>query len=386
MESSKRKSEAIKLTFNKFWNLWAERKNKSETIHDIIPYFSTDISAIGTGDHEKGRNYNEVLQNFKDDFLEIQKPININFKHLIVKLISSTVGLVEAEADLGIFIEKEKLDFQLRFSTTFVLENENWKIIHNHVSMPSDGQNIGEAYPVDKLRAKNNKLKKLVAERTEKLSQKTLLLQKEKEKTEKLLHNILPKKVAKELLLKGTTDPTRFEEVSILFSDFVGFTNIVATIPTKKLIQDLNDIFGTFDDIMDSENIEKIKTIGDAYLSVCGLNEEIEDHAQRCVRASQKMLAYLEERNIKNAIKWQLRIGIHSGPIVAGVVGKKKFAYDIFGDTINIASRIESAGMAGEINVSAYTYYLIHDHFTCKYRGKIYAKGKGDIDMYFIKS
>ena len=195
------------------------------------------------------------------------------------------------------------------------------------------------------LERQNKELEQLVGERTKELNI-------EKEKTEALLHNILPVKVAKELMETGKAKPARFDEVSILFSDFIEFTNIVATIPTKKLIHELNEIFSEFDDIMEAEGVEKIQTVGDAYLAACGLPVEVPDHARRCVRAAQKMIAFLKQRNKNNAIKWEVRIGIHSGPISAGVVGKKKFAYDIFGDTINIASRIESAGEAGKINLN----------------------------------
>lgn len=202
---------------------------------------------------------------------------------------------------------------------------------------------------------------------------------------ERLLHSILPVGVVKELLETGSVKPARFDEVSILFSDFKEFTNIVATIPTRKLINELNELFSEFDDIMEAEGIEKIQTVGDAYLAASGLPEEVPDHAIRCVRAAKKMIDFLNRRNETSAIKWKIRIGIHSGPIAAGVVGKKKFAYDIFGDTINTASRIETAGEEGKINVSAYTYDLIKDQFPCEYRGKISAKGKGDLDMYFVK-
>ena len=209
-------------------------------------------------------------------------------------------------------------------------------------------------------------------------------LEKEFAQSEALLHSILPNKVAQELRETGRTEPARFDDVTILFSDFKGFTNIAASIPTKKLIGELNDIFSEFDDIMESEGVEKIQTIGDAYLAACGLPTEVDDHAHRCIRAARRMIAYLQLRNTDGAIKWDIRIGIHSGPVSAGVVGKKKFAYNIFGDTINTASRIEAAGEAGKINVSAYTYALVKNEYLGEYRGKISAKGKGDLDMYFI--
>ena len=199
-----------------------------------------------------------------------------------------------------------------------------------------------------------------------------------------LLLNILPAEITRELTETGVVKPARFEEVTILFSDFKEFTNIVATIPAHNLVSELNDIFGRFDDIMEEEGVEKIQTIGDAYLAAGGVPKQVKDHALRCTRAAKKMIAFLDQRNESSAIKWKIRIGLHSGPIAAGVVGKKKFAYTLFGDTINTASRLETASEEGRINVSAYTYDLIKDHFPGEYRGKISAKGKGDLDMYFV--
>jgi class 3 adenylate cyclase len=183
----------------------------------------------------------------------------------------------------------------------------------------------------------------------------------------------------------GQAQPVRFEEVSILFVDFKDFTSIVATMPTKSLVRELNDIFQKIDDIIQSEGLEKIKTIGDAYLAAGGLPKEDPNHALNCVQAAKRIITFLQKRNQSSGVKWKARVGIHSGPITAGVVGKRKFTYDLFGDTINIASRIETAGEAGQINVSAYTYDLIKGTFPCKYRGKINAKGKGEIDMYFVE-
>jgi len=203
-------------------------------------------------------------------------------------------------------------------------------------------------------------------------------------RSESLLLNILPAEVTRELTQTGSVKPARFDEVTILFSDFKEFTNIVATIPIHKLVHELNEIFGKFDDIMEEEGVEKIQTVGDAYLAACGLPRQVDDHALRCTRAAKKMIAFMDQRNETSAIKWKIRIGLHSGPAAAGVIGKKKFAYSIFGDTINTASRLESASEEGRINVSAYTYDLIKDQFPGEYRGKIGAKGKGDLDMYFV--
>jgi len=214
-------------------------------------------------------------------------------------------------------------------------------------------------------------------------SEESLII--EQKKSDDLLHNILPANIIRDLKENGKTIPKRHNNITILFTDFEGFTELVASISAIALVNELNDIFGRFDEIMEETGVEKIETIGDAYMAACGLEKEITNHATNCIRAAQKMLSYLEERNKSHEIIWRMRVGIHSGTIVAGVVGKKKFAYDLFGDTINTASRIESAGEAGKINISSSTYELVKNDFTCLSRGKIFAKGKGELEMYFIE-
>ena len=228
------------------------------------------------------------------------------------------------------------------------------------------------------LRHRQAQLEQTIINRTEEVRA-------EKRRSDELLLNILPSKVAEELKEKGKTLPVYFENVSVLFTDFSGYTNIVASMPGIVIVQELDDIFRAFDDIMESVGLEKIQTIGDAYLAVSGLPNPDPHHAQKCVLAGQQIIDFLDKRNLTNSIKWKVRIGIHSGALTAGVIGKKKFSYDIFGDTVNIAARIESAGAAGKINVSANTHRLIHPYFLCTYRGKIDAKGKGELDMYFVE-
>ena len=227
------------------------------------------------------------------------------------------------------------------------------------------------------LQRSERELENTVAQRTEEL-------RREQARAKDLLHNILPADLADELSATGKASSARHESVTVMFTDFIQFTQTASTIPADRLVAELNEIFGAFDDICDELRVEKIKTIGDSYMAVAGLPTPCADHAQRCVRAGLRMVDYLELRNHKAAFKWALRVGVHSGPVVAGVVGKRKYAFDIWGDAVNLASRIESSGEVGRVNVSAYTYDLIQNDFECAYRGKVNAKGKGEIDMYFV--
>ena len=217
-----------------------------------------------------------------------------------------------------------------------------------------------------------------------KVAERTAELVASQRQSDLLLANILPRAIIDELKERGTSEPRRHEDISILFTDFSGFTQAVATIPAKRLVQELDEIFRGFDDIVTANGLEKIKTIGDAYMVASGLPVASADHATRCVRAGLAMTQFIEERNQTAAMKWGLRVGVHSGAVVAGIVGKNKYAYDVWGDTVNIASRRESAGEVNKVNVSAYTYELVRDRFDCEYRGKLAAKGKGEIDMYFV--
>jgi class 3 adenylate cyclase/streptogramin lyase len=234
------------------------------------------------------------------------------------------------------------------------------------------------------LKTRQRQLELVVEERTQQLKLKNEEVTQQRERSDALLLNILPRDVAEELKTAGRTSPVKYDDVSVLFADFKEFTNIVATIPGTKLVEELDDLFERFDEIMEEEGLEKIQTIGDAYLAVSGLPKTAPDHAQRCVKAAIRMISYLDNRNLVSSLKWKIRIGIHSGPVIAGIVGKKKFSYNIFGDTVNIAARIQTKSEEGRINVSAYTHELLKGKYSFTYRGKIDAKGKGEIDMYFV--
>ncbi len=215
------------------------------------------------------------------------------------------------------------------------------------------------------------------------------ILDQQKVQIEDLLLNILPSEVAKELQLKGQATPRNYESVSVMFTDFKSFTTLADKLSPQELVKELNTCFIAFDDIIEKYNLEKIKTIGDSYMCAGGIPSPDEKRAYNIVKASLDIQEYIVSNNKRRmeagSEPWDLRIGIHVGPVVAGVVGKKKYAYDIWGSTVNIASRMESNGVAGQVNISASTYELVKNEFACVYRGKINAKNVGEIDMYFVE-
>jgi adenylate cyclase len=216
------------------------------------------------------------------------------------------------------------------------------------------------------------------------------ILDQQKDEIETLVLNILPAEVATELRTEGSATPRSYESVSVLFTDFKGFTKIASGLAPKDLVAELNDFFMAFDEIAGKNNLEKIKTIGDAYMCAGGIPSTNDTHSFDTVNAGLEMQAYMDRTNkireSKGQQGWGLRVGIHTGPVVAGVVGKKKFAYDIWGNAVNIASRMESSGEAGRVNISAATHALVCNQFSCEFRGKIYAKNVGDIEMYFVEA
>ncbi len=215
-------------------------------------------------------------------------------------------------------------------------------------------------------------------------------LEKEKNKSEALLLNILPEVAAHQLKKKGFVKPKKYNEVSVLFADFVNFSSISVTYESiEDFLAALSYYFESFDEITTKRFIEKIKTIGDCYMCVGGVPQGNKSHPFDTVLAALEIQKFVEEKAKIDLASgnpvWRLRIGIHSGSVMAGVIGKKKFAYDVWGDTVNVASRMESKGEAGKVNVSETTYMAIQDFFKCTYRGKVYAKNIGEINMYFVE-
>lgn len=215
------------------------------------------------------------------------------------------------------------------------------------------------------------------------------VLDRQKAEIQTLLANILPSEIARELQERGHAILRSYERVSVLFSDFKDFTAIAEQTSPEELVKELNTCFMAFDDIIENHGLEKIKTIGDSYMCAGGIPTADLTHPFRIVKAGLEiqefMFRFNQNRISEGQPPMEMRIGIHVGPLVAGVVGKKKYAYDIWGSTVNIASRMESHGETGKVNISAAVYELVKEKYTCTHRGKLYAKNVGDIDMYFVQ-
>lgn len=208
----------------------------------------------------------------------------------------------------------------------------------------------------------------------------------QQEQTENLLLNILPGPIAERLKLEPSTIADSFEEVTVLFADLVGFTEFSSRRSAKQLVEVLNVIFSEFDQLAEKHGLEKIKTIGDAYMVVAGLPTPRSDHAEAIAQMALDMQQVLTKINVQTNESFSMRIGINSGSVVAGVIGLKKFSYDLWGDTVNTASRMESLGIPGTIQVTAETYERLRDKFLFEERGIISVKGKGEMTTYLLKA
>jgi class 3 adenylate cyclase len=214
-------------------------------------------------------------------------------------------------------------------------------------------------------------------------------LTKEKTRSDELLLNILPAEVAEELKKTGHSPARTYSLVTVMFADFKDFTTVSEKVSAELLVSEIDYCFSAFDNIVHKYGIEKIKTVGDSYLCASGLPVLTFTHAADMVNAAIEIKNFIlsrkKEKEAKGEVPFQIRIGINTGPVVAGIVGVKKFAFDIWGDTVNIAARMESSGEVGKVNISGTTYELVKDKFKCVHRGKITAKNKGEVDMYFVE-
>ncbi len=210
------------------------------------------------------------------------------------------------------------------------------------------------------------------------------LLRAEREKSENLLLNILPKEIAEILKNQGGTIADHYDQVTILFADLVNFTPLSAELSPNEMVGLLNQVFTYFDSLVDQCGVEKIETVGDEYMAACGVPRANPNHAQAIARLALEMCSYMASFPSYNGRRLEIRIGIHSGPIIAGVIGRKKFAFELFGDTVNTANRMQSHGVPGKIQITGATYDLVKDEFVCEPRGKVMVKGKGEMETWFL--
>ena len=206
------------------------------------------------------------------------------------------------------------------------------------------------------------------------------------QKSEGLLLNILPKEIAAILKNESRTIADHYSEASVLFADMVGFTPLSAQLPPVEMVELLNEVFSFFDSLLDKYDVEKIRTIGDSYMAVSGVPRRHTDHAQTLVCMALEMRDYISTHTFRNGQRVNFRIGINSGSMIAGVIGRRKFVYDVWGDAVNIASRMESHGLGGAVQITQTTYELIKDEFVCEPRGTVNVKGKGEMEVWLVIS
>jgi len=390
--------EAIVLAVHEqFWQSYAQR--------DLDRRFAVcaeDVTFFGTGLHERAvgkAQYRTMNQKGVDQY-----PSTFIIKY-IWKEVRLWTDAAWVECDTyGIMGEGDASTRDIVRLTT-ILKNDNgqWLVAHVHGSDPDYRLREGEYMTHGNIYMRNKDLEREVMQRTEELRE-------EKKRSDELLLNILPEEVAEELKAKGAAEAKLIAQVTILFTDFKGFTSLSERLSPKDLVHDLHECFSAFDRICEKHGIEKIKTIGDAYMAAGGLPTPNTTHATDVINAALEMRDFIAGgKALKVAAGlpfFAIRIGIHTGPVVAGIVGVKKFQYDIWGDTVNTASRMESSGEVGQVNISEATYALVKDaqevvngpnpqpvtrqpvtehvfHFTP--RGKVQAKGKGEMEMYFVE-
>lgn len=223
------------------------------------------------------------------------------------------------------------------------------------------------------------------------IERKKEIINQQEQRTDELLLNILPEHVAEELKSSGTTSPALYEGATIIFTDFKDFTQYSELFTPEELIDELATCFEAFDEIVVRHGLEKIKTMGDAYMCVAGISQDKESvvyNAERSILAGMEMAEYIRalkaEKLKEGKAYWHVRVGVHTGDVVAGVVGKKKFVFDIWGDAVNVANRLQTCSEEGRVNISDTTYHLVKDYFHCSPRGQIAVKNKGEMDMYFV--
>lgn len=324
------------------------------------------------------------LENFDEDWVDIGNNRRANYTNLDPGEYVFKVKVANSDGVWSEEVAQIKVVVDPPFWRTL------WFIIVVYILIPLLLVYGVVKYRINQVKAQKEKLEVLVRSRTTEVIKQKELLEVEKEKAETLLLNILPAETAEELKAKGKATARKYRMTSIMFTDFKSFTKIAEEIQPEDLVAELDNYFRKFDEIIEKYDVEKIKTIGDAYMCAGGIPIRNKSNPIDVVLAGLEIQRFMKSYNktkVENGEKgWSLRVGIHTGSVVAGVIGSKRFAYDIWGDSVNIASRIEAASNVGKVNVSGVTYELVKEFFTCEYRGEIKAKNKGKIDMYFVHS
>ncbi len=361
----------------------------------------TDCYAL-LGDDEKEAQYKALYDNYQDFFIS---KTNLDSAREKVEVLQSENKRKQVELELT----KSKIEnINLQLESQRAKEERNMAIIRQNKlekklmigGLSVIGIFLLVAIVANQYKKRTNK--KLAIQNKKILMQKEMIekrqkeLKEEKARTEALLLNILPKPVADELRTNKRVTPRYYKMVTIMFTDFRGFTRIAERMSPGEIVRELDACFMAFDRIIEQYEtsvgrkcVEKIKTIGDGYMCAGGVPIANESNPSDVVKVALMIRDYMEKRKLEKMAKkeafFEIRIGINTGPVVAGVVGKKKFAYDIWGDAVNLASRMESNGEVGRVNISGDTYKYIKDKFLCAYRGKISVKNRGEVDMYFIE-
>lgn len=361
-----------------------ERTFEARGLTDLGDYYST------IGNWEKAIEYNKkalaLRQKMKVVNGSITNYMNLGDLYSKQRRFADALDVLSQSLHLAeeIHVNAKVYQIHKKISDTHLLMGNTSEAFAHYRSFHEIGEEVNHDDMEEKLK---KQVQLFQAEQTRKenivITEQKKEIEKEKGRSDDLLRNILPQEVAAELKMTGTAKARQYKNVTVLFTDFVNFTGISETMNPKELVAEIHKYFSVFDNIIVKNKLEKIKTIGDAYMAVGGIPNETSDHAVKAVNAALDIRDYTQ----KCKGKFQIRVGLSSGPVVAGIVGVRKYAYDIWGDTVNTASRMESMGEVGKVNVSQATYDLIKNEpaFAFESRGKIEAKGKGNLEMYFVK-
>lgn len=299
-------------------------------MHELERLIGGDLSGFGTAQHEVFRSYKDLRTQFEREFLHTPRGFKFHFHWVEEQVLSSETSIVTSMARITIPLDNRTMIFNpLRISAVFQKNSGEYKLIHWHVSMP-DSAGSNEIFP-------------------------------------------------------GSAEPVRYDDVTVVFTDIVNFTEASSRLTPNEVVTELNAIFSKFDALSADRGLDKIKTIGDSYMVASGLCQKHENHAREAIEWAKSALLFLQQRNLVARNKWDIRIGVHSGVVVGGIIGTDKLSFDLWGDTVNTASRLERSSAPNRINISEETYQLIRNEYDFDYSGTCEVKGKGQLAMYYVR-